>query len=249
MIYALTIAGFDGSAGAGVLADVKAMAHFGVYGEAVCTALTEQNEDEFVAPGWVPWERIHAQLELLFKKRNFQFVKIGLVENAEMLKRVVDFVRAASPDSFIVWDPIASATAGFNFMQASERAEFLQIMKRIDLVTPNQDEYEFLGLETAGGVVANGAAAAGRDFAMLLKGGHATGAEAVDVLYCRDGSRHEFSTPRLPGKGKHGTGCNLSSAILANVALGETLPEACSEAKKYLQVLLQSGEGRLGFVK
>lgn len=243
MIFALTIAGFDGSAGAGVLADVKALAHFGVYGEAVCTALTEQNEDEFVAPGWVPWERIHAQLELLFKKRNFKFVKIGLVENASVLKCIVDFVRAASPDAFIVWDPIASATAGFKFMQANERADFLQIMKRIDLVTPNQDEYEFLGLDAAGGAVVPG-----RDFAMLLKGGHSTGAEAVDVLYCRDGSKHEFSTMRLPGEGKHGTGCNLSSAILANVALGKTLPDACGEAKKYLQVLLQSGEGRLGFV-
>lgn len=246
MIFALTIAGFDGSAGAGVLADVKAMAHFGVYGEAVCTALTEQNEDEFVAPGWVPWVRIEAQLELLFKKRLFKFVKIGLVENAETLKLIVDFVRAASPDAFIVWDPIASATAGFNFMQANERAEFLQIMKRIDLVTPNQDEYKFLGLEAA---AVNGVAVAGRDFALLLKGGHATGAEAVDVLYCRDGSKRDFSTPRLPGEGKHGTGCNLSSAILANVALGKTLPEACSDAKKYLQMLLQSGEGRLGFVK
>lgn len=53
MIYALTIAGFDGSAGAGFISDIKTMAHFGVYGQAVCTALTEQNEDEFVAPGWV----------------------------------------------------------------------------------------------------------------------------------------------------------------------------------------------------
>lgn len=248
MIFALTIAGFDGSAGAGVLADVKAMAHFGVYGEAVCTALTEQNEDEFVAPGWVPWERIQAQLELLFKKRLFKFVKIGLVESAETLKRIVDFVRAASPDPFIVWDPIASATAGFKFMNANEQAEFLQIMKQIDLVTPNQDEYKFLGLEAVGGVATNGVAAAGRDFAMLLKGGHATGAEAVDVLYCRDGSKYEFSSPRLPGKGKHGTGCNLSSAILANVALGKTLPDACSEAKKYMQAFLQSGDGRLGFI-
>lgn len=245
MIFALSIAGFDGSAGAGVLADVKAMAHFGVYGEAVCTALTEQNEDEFVAPGWVPWERIHAQLELLFKKRLFKFVKIGLVENACVLKNIVEFVRLKSPEAFIVWDPIASATAGFKFMQVNERAEFLQIMKRIDLVTPNLDEYKFLGLET---VAADGVVVPGRDFAMLLKGGHSTGEDAVDELWFCDGSKHEFSTPRLPGKGKHGTGCNLSSAILANVALGKSLPEACCDAKKYLQMLLQSGEGRLGFL-
>ena len=240
MIFALSIAGFDGSAGAGVLADVKAMAHFGVYAQTVCTALTVQNEDEFVAPGWGPWKDIEVQLETLFRKHIFKYVKIGLVENAATLKRIVDFVRAASPDAFIVWDPIASATAGFKFMQECEKAEFLQVMKNIDLVTPNQDNYEFLGLNAAG--------AHGRDFALLLKGGHSSGSEAIDVLCCRDGSRHEFSSPRLPGKGKHGTGCNLSSAILANVALGKSLPEACREAKKYMQALLLSGEDRLGFV-
>ena len=68
MTYALTVAGFDGSSGAGLLADIKTMAHFGVYGQAVCTALTQQNEEEFVAPGWVIWDRIEAQLGTLFKK-------------------------------------------------------------------------------------------------------------------------------------------------------------------------------------
>lgn len=131
------------------------------------------------------------------------------------------------------------------FMREGAQNDFLEIMKRIDLVTPNQDEYKFLGLESA---AANGIAVPGKDFALLLKGGHSIGEEAVDVLWCCDGSKHEFSTPRLPGKGKHGTGCNLSSAVLANVALGKTLPDACREAKKYMQRLLQSGEGRLGFV-
>ena len=88
MNYALTVAGFDGSACAGILADVKTMAHFGVYAQAVCTALTEQNEDEFVAPGWVIWERIEAQLETLFKKHTFKFVKIGLREAMPLVKKL-----------------------------------------------------------------------------------------------------------------------------------------------------------------
>ena len=82
LIHALTVAGFDGSAGAGFISDIKTMAHFGVYGQAVCTALTQQNEEEFVAPGWVIWDRIEAQLETLFKKHTFKYVKIGLVEKA-----------------------------------------------------------------------------------------------------------------------------------------------------------------------
>lgn len=245
MIFALSIAGFDGSAGAGVLADVKAMAHFGVYAQTVCTALTVQNEDEFVAPGWVLWKDIESQLETLYRKHTFGFVKIGLVENAATLKRIVDFVRAASPDAFVVWDPIASATAGFNFLDGEEREKFLDIMKKIDLVTPNFDEFRFLGLESA---VKCGKISLGKDFAVLLKGGHTQDVEAVDTLFAKDGQSYRFASPRIPGAGKHGTGCNLSSAILANVALGKTLPEACKTAKNYMSEFIVSGEGRLGFI-
>ena len=242
MKYALTIAGFDGSAGAGILADVKAMAHFGVYCEAVCTALTQQNEDEFVAPGWVIWERIEAQLETLFKKRKFKYVKIGLVEKAKVLQRIVEFVREKSPDAYIIWDPIANASAGFHFLRAAEQNKFMPVMKQIDLVTPNQEEFGFLGLGLA---ASRGTFELGKDFALLLKGGHSKEKDAVDILWDRDGKQYKFSSPRLPGHGKHGTGCHLSSAILANLALGHTLPESCKIAKEYLNELLKSGEGRL----
>lgn len=242
MVYALTVAGFDGSAGAGFISDIKTMAYFGVYGQAVCTAVTEQNEDEFVAPGWVIWERIEAQLETLFKKHTFKYVKIGLVEKAKVLKRIVEFIRQKSPDAFIVWDPIASASAGFHFMR--EAAEFLPIMKMMDLVTPNAVEYKFLGLAAA---QEKGLIQVGKDCALLLKGGHAEGVESIDVLYCTDGE-FKFASPRLPGGGKHGTGCVLSSAILANLALGKSLPESCKIAKDYMNQFLQSGEGKLGFV-
>lgn len=243
MVFALTIAGFDGSAGAGFISDIKTMAHFGVYGQAVCTALTEQNEDEFVSPGWVIWERIEAQLDTLFKKHTFKYVKIGLVEKAKILKRVVEYIREKSPDAYIIWDPIASASAGYHFMR--DTAEFLPIMKMIDLITPNADEYRFLGLETA---QQKGEILMGRDCSVLLKGGHTTDVEAIDTLL-HEGKEYKFASPRLPGVGKHGTGCVLSSAILANLALGKSLPEACRVGKDYMNEFLQSGEGRLGFVK
>lgn len=239
MTYALTVAGFDGSAGAGLVADIKTMAHFGVYGQAVCTALTQQNEEEFVAPGWVIWDRIEAQLGTLFKKHKFKYVKIGLVEKARTLKRIVEFVRNESPDAFIVWDPIASASAGFHFMRETDK--FIPVMKSIDLVTPNQDEFAYLGLGLA---ESRGEIHMGQDFAVLLKGGHARGKESVDTLWYKD-DLYKFRSPRLPGKGKHGTGCHLSAAILANVALGKDVPEACQIAKEYMNELLQSGEGRL----
>ena len=243
MIYALTIAGFDGSAGAGFISDIKTMAHFGVYGQAVCTALTEQNEDEFVAPGWVIWERIEAQLETLFRRRTFKYVKIGLVEKAKILRRIVDFIREKSPEAYIVWDPIASASAGFHFMR--DVNDFLPVMKKINLVTPNAVEYDFLGLEAA---QAKGEIVMGKDCSVLRKGGHTMEDMAVDILL-HEGKEYRFSSPRLPGCGKHGTGCVLSSAILANFALGKPLPEACQIAKDYMDEFLKSGEGRLGFLR
>lgn len=240
--FALTVAGFDGSAGAGFISDIKTMAHFGVYGQAVCTALTEQNEDEFISPGWVLWDRIEAQLETLFRRHTFKYVKIGLVEKAKILKRIVEFIRDKSPDAYIVWDPIASATAGFHFMRDAD--EFMPIVKSIDLVTPNQDEFGYLGLGLA---ESRGEIRMGHDFAVLLKGGHSVDKEAVDTLWFGD-RQYKFKSPRLPGGGKHGTGCVLSSAILSNIALGHDLPSACQIGKDYMNEFLKSGEGRLGFV-
>jgi len=245
LTYALTIGGFDGSAGAGILADVKAMAHFGVYAQSVCTALTEQNEDEFVAPGWIIWERIEAQLDTLFRKHTFEFVKIGLVEKPKILKRIVDYVRAKSPKAFIVWDPIASASAGYHFMRGIEQDDFLPIMSSIDLVTPNAEEFALLGLGLA---ASRDQIQLGKDFAILLKGGHSVGGDSVDTLWTKDGNQYKFSSPRIPGDGKHGTGCNLSSAIVANLALGKSLTEACQIAKNYMDEFIKSGEGRLGFI-
>ena len=245
MNFALTIAGFDGSAGAGILADVKAMAHFGVYCESVCTALTQQNEDEFVAPGWIIWERIEAQLDTLFRKHTFEFVKIGLVEKPKILKRIVDYVREKSPKAFIVWDPIASASAGYHFMRGIEQDDFLPIMSNIDLVTPNAEEFALLGLGLA---ASRDQIELGKDFAILLKGGHSVGGDSVDTLWAKDGKQYKFSSPRIPGDGKHGTGCNLSSAIVANLALGKSLTESCQIAKNYMDEFIKSGEGRLGFI-
>ena len=245
LTYALTIGGFDGSAGAGILADVKAMAHFGVYAQSVCTALTEQNEDEFVAPGWIIWERIEAQLDTLFRKHTFEFVKIGLVEKPKILKRIVDYVREKSPKAFIVWDPIASASAGYHFMRGIEQDDFLPIMSSIDLVTPNAEEFALLGLGLA---ASRDQIGLGKDFAILLKRGHAVGGDSVYTLWAKDGNQYKFSSPRIPGDGKHGTGCNLSSAIVANLALGKSLTESCQIAKNYMDEFIKSGEGRLGFI-
>lgn len=246
MTYALTIAGFDGSAGAGILADIKAMEYFGVYGQAVCTAVTVQNENEFIAPDWHMWERIEAQLEALAAVRKYTVVKIGLVEKIAVLKKVIKKVRELFPEAFLIWDPIFAATSGFKFFKNTTDAdEFLALLPDIDLVTPNQEEFNNLGLGLA---ASRGEIGIGKDFSVLLKGGHGTGAESVDVLM-HEGKTYRFASPRVAGGNKHGTGCALSAAIAANLALGKSLPEACEAAKKYMDLYIKSGEGRLAFVE
>lgn len=246
MTFALTIAGFDGSAGAGILADIKAMEYFGVYGQAVCTATTVQNENEFIAPDWILWERIEAQLEALAAVRDFNAVKIGLVEKLSVLKKIVHKVRKLFPNALLVWDPIFSATSGYRFFKTTnDLDEFLPILPELDLLTPNQEEFNLLGL---GLLASRGERGIGDTVSVLLKGGHANGSDCSDILMHR-GGRYKFTSERVPGIGKHGTGCAVSAAIVANLALGKSIPEACAEAKKYMDLYLVSGSGRLAFVR
>lgn len=246
LVFALTVAGFDGSAGAGFLADIKAMEFFGVYGQAVCTALTVQNENEFLAPKWVSFEQIEAQLDALAKVRKFKAIKIGLVESASVLSLIVKKLKVLFPDAFLIWDPIVASSSGFAFFETQEESEaILSLLPEFDLVTPNQNEFNFLGIGVA---ACRDELNVGKDFSLLLKGGHALGNESVDILFYK-GERLRFSSPRVSGTGKHGTGCALSAAIAANVALGKELPEACEMAKIYMDKYLRSGDGNLAFVR
>ncbi|MCK9182562.1 MAG: hydroxymethylpyrimidine/phosphomethylpyrimidine kinase [Fibrobacteraceae bacterium] len=244
MTFALTIAGFDGSAGAGILADIKAFRDFGVYGTAVCTALTVQNENSFASPGFLPWSSIEEQLQKICEVRKYQFVKIGLVQNAEILKKIVGWVRANNPGAFILWDPIMSASTGFRFFEDDDADRFFPVFADMDLITPNSFEYAYLGLGVAS---SRNEILVGTKTSILLKGGHEEGEFSTDTLWT-DGQTLKFSSKRLLGVDKHGSGCTFSSAILANIARGKSLPEACKEGKAYIDKFLAGGEGRLGNV-
>ncbi|MBP5248004.1 MAG: hydroxymethylpyrimidine/phosphomethylpyrimidine kinase [Fibrobacter sp.] len=244
MTYAMTVAGFDGSGGAGILADIKAMKDFGVYGCSVCTALTVQNETSFADPGFLPWEQVRVQLEKLFEVRAYGFVKIGLVKDAEMLRQIVEWIRARSEDTFIIWDPIMGATTGYRFFADDDADRFFPVFSKIDLITPNQYEYAYLGLGVAD---SRKELLVGKKTSILLKGGHAEGEDSTDTLW-HAGNVYKFTSKRLPGVDKHGSGCTLSAALLANVALGKSLPEACQAAKHYIEKFLTGGEGRVGWV-
>jgi hydroxymethylpyrimidine/phosphomethylpyrimidine kinase len=233
---ALTIAGFDPSAGAGLAADLKAFQAAGVYGQAVCTALTIQNENEFKSPGWVSAKKILEQLEILFQARTIQFVKIGLIENSIVLEKILDFLQKKSSNAFILWDPIIQASAGFTFHSHAE--DWKKLLPRISLVTPNAPEAQFLGVPRGH-----------PQTAVLLKGGHSGDAQtSTDTLFWK-GEQWDFATPRVAHTERHGSGCTLSALILAHLALGAPLPEACENAKNKMQKFFQNGNGKLGLIQ
>ena len=229
----LSVAGYDPSGGAGVLADCKVFDAFGVHGQGVISALTCQNERSFSSVTWRLWAEMQAELDLLAQERSFAAVKIGLVQNAAMLSAIVQWVRQHFPTAFVVWDPVLKASAGFAFHQVQLRAEYLAAAKQIDLITPNSFEKQWLGA-----VATN----------VLHKGGHESGAHSEDILYDVQGEvLGRFAAPRLPSS-KHGTGCMLSSAIAAGVAQGLSLVEAAAQGRAFMQALLNSGSGELALV-
>ena len=240
----LTIAGFDPSGGAGLLADIKVFEYFRVYGQAVCTALTVQNESQFINPGWLPFEQIQAQIDVLAAKRSFSFIKIGLVQDASVLRQILQQVRHLWPNAFVLWDPIIKASAGFGFHHESDREALVALLRKVNMVTPNIPEAEFL-TQAQGEDVFNILESATD---VLLKGGHGSEAECCVDTLSLDGERYQLSSRRVPGVQRHGSGCVLSSAILANLALGKDPLSACEIAKQLMDLYFKNGSDFLGYL-
>jgi hydroxymethylpyrimidine/phosphomethylpyrimidine kinase len=241
--YVLTIAGFDPSAGAGVLADVKALEANGVYGLAACTALTVQNDVAFERVSWVGLADIQDQISTLLSRFSVGFIKIGLIESLPVLLELMQWLKAHNPTVQLIWDPVLKATAGYEFHQRPDAGLLQAICRELALLTPNRPEALRL-LPAASPEAAAEALAAWCP--VLLKGGHADGDFATDVLLTPD-TRYTLASPRLPHGEKHGSGCVLSAAILARLALGDGLPEACRQGKGYTAAFLGSNDSRLGY--
>lgn len=232
--FVLSIAGLDPSAGAGILADIKTMEQCGVNGLAVNTALTYQNEDEFDGVKWVAFDDIKKQLDPLFRKYEICVVKIGLIENMNVLKEVLSYLNSRHGRSLkIIWDPILSASAGFEFHSEVTIEMLSELLGELFLITPNQDEYAQLGSMVGVNV--------------LLKGGHS---EVKNDLL-KQTNKQEVVIKGMKGNmnPKHGSGCILSSAIASYLALGESLEDACISGKKYVERVLKSNKSLLGYHK
>ncbi len=236
---ALTIAGSDSSGGAGIQADLKTFSALGVYGASVITSITAQNTQGVRAIHLVPADMIVAQIDAVFSDLDVRAVKIGMIGDAQRIDATADAL-AARPDlPRVVLDPVMVAASGDMLLEAGAEETLKTVLLPLaDLLTPNlQEAALLLGRDIAESEeqMRDQAAAlhALGPKAVLIKGGHGTGDESVDILF--DGARFmRFTALRIDTRNLHGTGCSLSSAVAAGLALGRNLDDAVREAKTWL---------------
>ena len=236
MQIALTIAGSDSGGGAGIQADLKTFHRFGVFGTSVVTAITAQNTLGVTA--WQPVEPslVEAQIDAVAADLRPAAVKSGMLGEAAVVRAVAAAIRRHAIAPYIL-DPVMVATSGDLLLtEGAVGAIVDELLPLATLVTPNLDEATILvgepvldvaGMERAArALVERGAGAA------LVKGGHLTGSDAVDVLF--DGELRCFTHPRIATTSTHGTGCTLSAAVAAHLARGHGLRDAVAQSLDYV---------------
>ena len=249
---ALTIAGSDSGGGAGIQADLKAMEANGVFGTSALAAVTAQNTEEVAQAHDLPPSLVAAQIDAVATDMNVQAAKTGMLSAPEIIETVADRVAAHDLFPFVV-DPVMISKTGFQLLQDAAIDTLIdELLPLATIVTPNVHEAEHLTgvtIETTEDLEAAGKALLehGPD-AVLVKGGHLSGAdEAVDVLVDGDASRR-FAAPRIDTTHTHGTGCTYASAIAAHLAKGRALESAVERAKRYvtgaIRHALPLGHGR-----
>jgi hydroxymethylpyrimidine/phosphomethylpyrimidine kinase len=243
---AVTIAGSDSGGGAGIQADLKTFSALGVYGASVITALTAQNTRGVTGIHDVPPEFIAAQIEAVFSDLKVGATKIGMLSQAPTIAAVAAGLARYQQDN-VVLDPVMVATSGDTLL-APDAIDALrrQLIPRALIITPNLPEAAAL-LDTdiaedeavmrhqARRLLRLGAKA------VLLKGGHGTGPESVDLLIDAEGDER-LSAERVPTQSTHGTGCTLSSAIAAGLAKGQPLRDAVRAAKSYVTAAIAAAD-------
>lgn len=258
------------------MSDVKTLEAHGVYGYAVCTGFTFQNERTISRVQWFSEAEVFEQIDLCFASRSFGWVKMGITESMESVLVIIGHLRQHNPDIKVVLDPVIKASSGHVFWDGV--AGWEAIARQCYLVTPNWEEVGWLYpgedvMERCRELTR------GMGTSIYLKGGHHPELPGRDYLWTRgelrvfDPERGEDSrTGDDPVKGggmakggggatieggvvkgggavypKHGSGCVLSSSLAANLALGYALPEAALYAKRYISRFLTSNKTLLGW--
>lgn len=243
---AMTIAGSDPSGGAGLQADLKTFTALGVYGTTIITALTAQNTTGVSGVMAVPADFIRAQFDAVTSDMKIGAAKTGMLGDEATVLTVANLIGSSGLRPLVV-DPVMVATSGDVLLQPNAITAVREVLIPLaTLITPNLHEAARLldvSVSTTETDVRRQAEALLKlgCRAVLLKGGHGEGAEAVDILTTAEGEVVRLSKPRIETKNTHGTGCTLAAAITAGLAKGLDLAAACRTAKQYLWSALVSG--------
>ena len=246
MRIALTIAGSDSGGGAGIQADLKTFQRFGVFGTSVVTAVTAQNTREVRAVHPIPVEIVLAQLDALADDLPPAALKTGMLATATLVRAVAGAIARYRFGPYVL-DPVMASTSGDRLLDPeAEREVLMRLVPLATLVTPNLDEAAILAgspvndpsaMERAGrALLERGANAA------LIKGGHLPGARLVDILVTHEDVQR-FEHQRIETTSTHGTGCTLSAAITAGLALGHPLEMAVVEALDFVHRAIATAPG------
>ena len=240
----LSIAGFDGSGGAGIQADLKTFSALGCYGMTVLTALPVQNTCGVKSCYEIPIKSITEQLEVIFEDIVPHSIKIGMLFSTQIIEVVADFLATHATNIPIVLDPVMVAKSGDPLLIPSAvNALKTKLIPISTIITPNIPEAQTLlalqtdNMETLG----NKLLELGPQN-VLLKGGHLTGLQSNDLFIDKFGTRTWLEAHRIDSKNVHGTGCTLSAAIAANIAKGMQHLQACQVAKHYLTEAIRASK-------
>ena len=242
--FVLTIAGHDPSGGAGILSDIKTFEQHQVYGLAIATGNTIQTENQFHDIHWTDLDFVLDSIKTLFRTYDIKTVKIGIVPSLDYLKEIVRIIKKRSPKTKIVWDTVLKSTTNFEFTSVESQSGLFEILQQIDLITPNYNE--ILKLSDTKDTAEEMAQNLSKHCAVLLKGGHNPNQKGVDYLYV-DKECAKLVSSLIVSFDKHGSGCVLSSAIAANLALGHDILLASLKAKNYIEKYLNSNATLLGY--
>ncbi|BAV94996.1 hydroxymethylpyrimidine/phosphomethylpyrimidine kinase [Ichthyobacterium seriolicida] len=241
--FVLTIAGLDPSASAGVYSDIKTFESLKVYGLAVPTANTLQTEKDFIKANWIPTEQIIEQLQLILDNYSIKFAKIGIVEDLQILTKIIDIIYDKGIN--IILDPILKSSSGFSFHKEDNYRQLIDVFGKCFLITPNYNEITSLFEH---GDIESEVLELSKKTNILIKGGHNISNIGRDFLYSKD-KKYTFAPKKTDITEKHGSGCVFSAAVTAYLSRGFSLHRSCLKAKSYTERFLNSNKSLLGWHK
>lgn len=241
----LSIAGFDGSGGAGIQADTKTISSLGCYAMNVLTALPVQNTQGVKNIFDIPGEAVKEQLDCLFEDIYPDSIKIGMVHNSKLVETISDFLKDYKGS--IVFDPVMVSTSGHRLIQEETIAAIKELLFPLaHIITPNLDEVSVLVgreistvhamEEVADEILSLGCNAA------LLKGGHLQSDILTSILIQKNQAAQYFESKRVQTKNTHGSGCSLSSAIASFLARGYHLEQSTENALMYINSAIKGSK-------